>query len=48
MQKDPVCGMKVDEKKTKFMSEYEGRTFYFCSSKCKDTFDKEPHKYAKR
>ncbi|MDV3277192.1 MAG: YHS domain-containing protein [Nitrososphaerales archaeon] len=45
MQKDPVCGMKVDEKKTHYKSEHEGRTSYFCSSSCKSTFDKDPHKY---
>ena len=45
MQKDPVCGMTVDEAKTKYRSNYEGRTFYFCSPSCRDTFDKDPHKY---
>ncbi len=45
MQKDPICGMSVDEKKTQFSSEHEGRTFYFCSSTCKNTFDKDPHRY---
>ncbi len=45
MLKDPVCGMMVDEKKTKLKSEHEGKTFYFCSAACKTTFDKDPHKY---
>jgi len=45
LQKDPVCGMMVDEKKTKLTSSHEGKTFYFCSSSCKATFDKDPHKY---
>lgn len=45
MQKDPVCGMTVDEKKTKYTSEHEGRMFYFCSANCKGTFDKDPHRY---
>ncbi|TMI18392.1 YHS domain-containing protein [Candidatus Bathyarchaeota archaeon] len=38
MQKDPVCGMMVDERKTKFQSIYQGKTFYFCSSVCKTTW----------
>ncbi len=42
---DPICGMTVDEKKSKFKSEHEGKTFYFCSASCKTTFDKDPHKY---
>jgi len=47
MAKDLVCGMIVDEKKTKFKSDYKGKTYYFCSSACKSTFDKNPSKYAK-
>ncbi len=45
MARDPVCGMTVDERKAKFSSEHDGRTFYFCSSSCKATFDKDPHRY---
>jgi len=45
MQKDPVCGMMVDERKTKFTSEHEGRIFYFCSPGCKQKFDVDPHRY---
>jgi P-type Cu+ transporter len=45
MMKDPVCNMMVDEKKSKFRSEHEGRKFCFCSASCKATFDKDPHKY---
>ena len=43
---DPVCGMKVDEKKALAKSEYLGKTYYFCSPGCKKTFDKSPGKYA--
>ena len=28
MQKDPFCGMKVDEKKTKLTSTHDNKTFY--------------------
>ncbi len=45
MATDPVCGMSVDEKTTKFTSTHDGKTFYFCSSGCKETFDKDPHRY---
>lgn len=45
LAKDPVCGMTVDEKKTKLKSEHDGRTFYFCSAACKASFDKDPHRY---
>jgi Cu+-exporting ATPase len=46
MVKDVICGMTVDDKKSKLKSEHEGKTFYFCSPHCKSTFDKDPHKYA--
>ncbi len=46
MAKDPICGMMVDEKKAKFKSDYNGKTFYFCAASCKATFDKNPAKYA--
>jgi YHS domain-containing protein len=46
MVKDPVCGMDVDPKKADLKSEYQGKTYYFCSPGCKRDFDKEPGKYA--
>jgi YHS domain-containing protein len=42
---DPVCGMEVDEKTAQWKSEYKGTTYYFCSSGCKGSFDKDPEKY---
>lgn len=45
MMRDPVCGMTVDEKKTKLVSEHDGKKFYFCSAGCKASFDKDPHRY---
>jgi Cu+-exporting ATPase len=47
MAKDPVCGMNVDEKTAKLKSNYMGKTYYFCATSCKTTFDKNPAKYAK-
>lgn len=43
--KDPVCGMDVDVNTTAAKSEYEGKTYYFCSSACKTQFDKNPAKF---
>lgn len=37
--------MMVDEKKSNLKSEFEGRTFYFCSPVCKKKFDTDPKKY---
>jgi Cu+-exporting ATPase len=44
--KDPVCGMRVKPADAKFKSEFQGKTYYFCSERCKQSFDKEPAKYA--
>jgi len=44
MAKDPVCGMKVGEKKAPAKTEYAGKTYYFCSSVCKTRFDKNPER----
>ncbi len=47
MEKDPVCGMMVDPKRAAGSSVHRGRTFYFCSSGCKATFDRNPAQFAK-
>ena len=46
MKKDVICGMKVRED-TEFVSEFHGKEFYFCSSKCKGEFDKNPLKHSR-
>jgi YHS domain-containing protein len=47
MIKDVVCGMQVDQAKAAGSSEYNGKTFYFCSKGCKTKFDANPAQYAK-
>jgi Cu+-exporting ATPase len=42
---DPVCGMDVDERKATHKSDYNGKTYYFCSPGCKRSFDTDPTKY---
>ncbi len=44
MATDPICGMDVDES-APLKTEFEGKTYYFCSTVCKNAFDKEPHRY---
>lgn len=48
MEKDPVCGMQVDPEKAAGKSEYQGRTYFFCSAGCKRKFDEKPEQYAGR
>ena len=47
MAKDPVCGMKVDEKKTG-TSTHAGSTYHFCFTNCKAEFDRNPTKCARQ
>lgn len=46
MVKDPICGMVIDPKTAAGNSDYQGKTYYFCSQGCKNEFDKEPQKYS--
>jgi Cu(I)/Ag(I) efflux system membrane fusion protein len=46
--KDPTCGMEVDPAKAKASGNvlvYRGTTYYFCSSGCKDKFQRDPQRY---
>ncbi|MFT6955681.1 MAG: Cu+-exporting ATPase [Halieaceae bacterium] len=43
--KDPVCGMLVDRHNAKHRFGYQGETWYFCSSRCREKFEAEPPKY---
>lgn len=42
---DPVCGMSVDPSKPGPRSVHEGKTYYFCSAGCKESFERDPGKY---
>jgi P-type Cu+ transporter len=42
---DPVCGMRVDAHNAKHRADYQGRTYYFCSSGCRTKFGADPKKY---
>ena len=47
MAVDPVCGMYVDEATSTLSAVVGGRTYYFCSTTCMETF-LEPEKERKR
>jgi len=42
---DPVCGMSVDTATAEYRSFRDGKTYYFCSAGCKESFDKNPARY---
>ena len=39
---DPVCGMTVDPENAAGSFEYQGKTYYFCSTHCLHRFQKDP------
>src|SRR5208283_2895884 len=41
-EKDPVCGMLVDPQRPAAKHAHEGKTYYFCSARCAERFQKEP------
>jgi xanthine dehydrogenase accessory factor len=43
---DPVCGMLVDAATARHRVEAGARTVYFCCAGCKDTFVRDPGRYA--
>jgi YHS domain-containing protein len=48
MVRDPVCGMEVDPKTTRWSMEYRGAVYYFCSEKCLNDFVADSDKYLSR
>jgi len=47
MATDPVCKMTVDEKKAAAKQEYQGKTYFFCASSCKEKFAQAPEKFVR-
>src|SRR5882724_9359332 len=43
--KDPVCGMTVDPQKSAGKVEHGGKTYYFCSARCAERFEKNPENF---
>jgi Cu+-exporting ATPase len=48
MVTDPVCEMQVDETTSTINTEYNGKTFFFCSEECKEVFETDPAPYANK
>lgn len=45
MERDPVCGMNVDESTAAAKTQYNGTTYFFCAHGCLRAFFLEPEKY---
>ena len=44
--KCPVCGMEMDPDDVVSETNYEGKSYYFCSDECRKTWDADPERYA--
>jgi len=44
--KDPVCSMQVNKRTAQYKADFNGKTYYFCSSACEAAFKKNPEMYA--
>ena len=42
---DPVCGMRLDEKKAEFQVMFAGKKYFFCSEDCRKEFEESPDEY---
>ena len=45
LAKDPVCGMDVDPHAARHRAEHAGRTYHFCSARCRERFVAEPERF---
>lgn len=45
MKKDPVCGAVFDVRGATAISRYRDRYYYFCSLRCRETFELAPHQF---
>jgi YHS domain-containing protein len=44
---DPVCGMDVNPNSSKTeQAQRNGRTYYFCSSECREQFEASPEDFS--
>ena len=44
-EKDPICGMAVSPEKAAGKFDHQGKTYYFCSTRCAERFAEEPDKF---
>ena len=43
---DPVCGMKVDDNRSEFQTQFAGKKYFFCSEDCQSEFENRPDEFA--
>jgi len=47
MERDPVCGMEINERESVASERFRDKVYRFCSFTCRDAFHAEPDRYVK-
>lgn len=42
---DEVCGMTIESEAAAAKTEFQGKTYYFCSQRCKRMFTEHPERF---
>jgi Cu+-exporting ATPase len=45
---DPVCGMQIDSEDAMAEARYDGKSYYFCSEACRNKWEADPERYARK
>src|SRR5258707_12764130 len=45
LERDPVCGMKVNPATARYVHDQNGKSYYFCCASCVEKFKADPSKY---
>ncbi len=46
--KDPVCNMEVSRMTAIDECVHQGKTYYFCATSCRESFEADPEKYTRQ
>lgn len=47
LNKDPVCGRRVNRNKAHIVIEYQGQAYLLCCPLCQAEFEKDPQRYVR-
>ncbi len=45
LNRDPVCGKRINRNKAHIVVEYKGQDYLLCCPVCQSVFEKDPEKY---
>lgn len=45
LQRDPICGRRLEHQADNLSTEYKKRRYFFCSEKCKSAFHRQTERF---